>query len=228
MKGEIVEVCHLTHYEIRRLFALHESACKNVSYELFVDELKNANWLFLMRDEGEIQGFSIFKFFEVEKDNKMIGVIYSGDTFINKRYWGSLLLHKLFIEKMLGLKKEYKNVVYWFRTLKGFRSYRYFPLFFKEYYPRYDKTMPDYERDLINIIGRKQFCNDYDDKNQIVKTSYILRKEYDMGRSCKNRHHIEYFLRVNPNYNKGDELACIAKLEEDNIKESYLRRYCRR
>ena len=42
----------------------------------------------LYDDEKRLQGFSTLAFFDVKFNNTFVNVLYSGDTIIDKEYWG--------------------------------------------------------------------------------------------------------------------------------------------
>jgi len=42
----------------------------------------------------------------------------------------------------------------WLLITSGFRSYRFLPLFWREFYPRYDSVTPQQVQQLIDHVGK--------------------------------------------------------------------------
>ena len=104
----------------------------------------------------------------------------------------------------------------------GYKTYRFLPLFFKEFYPRYDKEIPEYEKKLLDAFGHQKYPKEYDNKLGVIKPSNVnvsLKKGVaDVNERLLKNPHIDYFVRKNPYYDKGYELACIAELTKENLK----------
>jgi len=79
-----------------------------------------------------------------------VKILFSGDTVIDKRHWGSMALPIAWGRLMLSLSPASSNAgFYWLLTSKGYKTYRFLPVFFREFYPRYDAQTPEFERVLL-------------------------------------------------------------------------------
>ena len=43
---------------------------------------------------------------------------------------------------------------YWFLISKGYKTYRFLPLFFREFYPRHDAPTPAWAKEILDALGR--------------------------------------------------------------------------
>jgi hypothetical protein len=80
----------------------------------------------LMRDsvENRIQGFSTILDVRMKIGGKTVVGAFSGDTIIERSYWGQGILGKAFLSYML--KQKLKNpfrTFYWFLISKGYKTY---------------------------------------------------------------------------------------------------------
>jgi hypothetical protein len=80
--------------------------CENFersSLEIFERDLKDKNWVILIRDteRNALQGFSTLALYETSYQGRRISVVYSGDTMIRSEYWGTPELPRSWIHTVL-------------------------------------------------------------------------------------------------------------------------------
>ncbi|MBF0546301.1 MAG: hypothetical protein HQM08_17790 [Candidatus Riflebacteria bacterium] len=194
-----------------------------ISEEGFSSDLSKKDFVILLCDEaGEIKGFTTIMLINSRIEDEEFRAIFSGDTIIEKEYWGSLELPKIWGRFMLSQIEEAKGKpLYWFLISSGYKTYRFLPVFFKEFYPSFEKQTPEKFGRLIELIGKMLFQDGFiSDKGVIKLENPTPLKEgvADISEDRRKDSHISFFLSRNPGYYLGDELACIAKLEIDNIK----------
>jgi hypothetical protein len=104
---------------------------------------------------------------------------------------------------------------------KGYRTYRFLPVYFREFYPRYDVATPAWETTLMDALGKHKFGPAYDRVSRIVRAtpaSYRLRNGCDeLTTERLADPHVRFFAARNPGHAAGDELCCLAPLREDNF-----------
>ena len=57
--------------------------------------------------------------------------------------------------------------LYWFLISKGYKTYRFLPVFFHEFYPRWDVPTPSWARAMLDAVARALFPEDYDGEKGI-------------------------------------------------------------
>ena len=132
---------------------------------------------------------------------------------------------------MLELIRDSAPVpLFWFLISSGYKTYRFLPAFFREYHPRHDAETPPRERALINHFGRLLFPEGYDPATGVITLKHPTPLREGVAEVTEGRArdpHVAFFCRKNPGHRKGDELACIAPLTEDNL-NPFIRRSLRR
>ena len=130
---------------------------------------------------------------------------------------------KKWFELVFSLLEEERNSkLYWFLISMGFRTYRYLPVYFHDFYPCFNKDTPSQEKAILDTFASMKYPDQYDADKGIIHFSgdaACLKENYaEVPEHKLMDHHIKYFLEKNPFYAKGDELACLAELSESNFK----------
>ena len=97
------------------------------------------------------------------------------------------------------------------------------PLFWKEFYPCFNKETPLHIQNIIDAYAQKLYPDEYDKTDGVIKYSHLKDKlrsgVADVGeREMKNKD-IAYFCERNPGYIKGNDLACIARIDRAALKK---------
>jgi hypothetical protein len=207
------------------MYALLENHFQGITWDAFETDLDRKNWVLLLKDETShthLKGFSTLMFCQTSFSGEKIGVIYSGDTIVDPSAWSSTTLPRSWIAAINFLHQEYaENKLYWLLICSGFRTYRFLPTFWQDFYPRYDAATPD-DRigNLIASLAREYYGNSYQEDLGIVRFKHpqILRDgliEIPTGR--QRNPHIQFFEKKNPGYRLGDELVCLTQIRYDNL-----------
>jgi len=222
LKRKISGIEELTEVQKKQMFHLMELYYGNSKRTEFDRDLKEKNWVLLLTEEesGKIAGFSTQKLIPSHKNGNQALVLFSGDTIIAKEHWGSMALSLCFGELMLKLLNEYpESSLYWMLISKGLRTYKYLPTFFINYYPCYDKEIPDEILKLMHYLGELKYPGMYNSEKGIIEAKsdgQFLKQEYEPQVNSKKPHEVFYY-KANPGHYKGDELLCLAQLSMDNI-----------
>jgi hypothetical protein len=110
--------------------------------------------------------------------------------------------------------------VFWLLLTSGFRTYRFLPVFFRSFYPRFDEDMPDEVKNVVEALGRERFGRMYDSAAGLVRFArpqVLLHDLLDVPSGKQVDPHISYFLRRNPGYVRGDELVCLTRIDAGNL-----------
>jgi hypothetical protein len=221
--GHAVSTVQLTDQEKTAMFELFRENYDRVSFQYFLRDLSNKNWVVLLRDSlsSGIKGFSTLAFYSTKFEGKRIGVVYSGDTIIDRAFWGTPELPKVWIRTVMEVGKDYPEPLYWFLISSGYKTYRFLTVFFIEYYPCGRAQTPEDVQRLMDHLAVERFGEEYDPAAGVVrfKTGATPLKE-GVAAIDENRiksPDIRYFLQKNPGHIKGDELVCLTLLHPDNF-----------
>ncbi|MCD4781980.1 MAG: hypothetical protein K8S27_15745 [Candidatus Omnitrophica bacterium] len=224
LRAHIAAVESISFETVREMFDLLDACYHNVTREQFQRDLFEKDWVIIIKDSTSLslKGFSTLKVFLHDFQGKTCRVAFSGDTIIAPSCWGSLRLPMAFGALMLSILNERPDLpLYWMLITKGIRTYRVLPVFFKEFYPRYDNDTPVQMCQLMHALGYRKYPRKYTDSGIIKapETGQYLRRELSGENSVQDRldHHVRYFLNKNPGHVNGDELLCLAEFSLDNL-----------
>lgn len=204
------------------MFSLMTWHYKNVNYEKFLSDLAEKDGVLVLYDETEaIQGFTTFMLIELPFRNTPVYALYSGDTIVDRRFWGQMELFRVFGGLFQKLLLEQKEPLYWFLLTKGIKTYLMLPLFFKRFYPNWRTEMPLHARELMGSLARRKFGNLYLKEQGIVRViprADSLQEQFAYIPEGKRKNpHVQFFTEHNPGYPEGDELVCIARISASNF-----------
>lgn len=193
-----------------------------MNYNKFLADLSEKDYCILLQgDNLEIRGFSTLQIVTIQSNGRAISGVFSGDTIIHQENWGSLELFKTFAQFVFALAKEYQEF-YWFLISKGYKTYKMLPLFFKEFYPNYQVTTADYEQSILHAFGHYKFSDEYCPVRGVVKYQAVkdtLRPGVaDITEKQLRDKNIAFFVEKNPGYAHGEDLVCIAKFDQANLR----------
>ena len=226
MKTEIININYLSKDEICEAYNLFFRFYSNTNFENFLKDFSEKDWLIRVIDNGKIVGFSTQELIELEINNQNINFLFSGDTIIDPEYWSKNQLGGAFIHLFLRVKNTLKTPLYWFLITKGFRTYRFLPVFFKRFYPVHTNENGDLKI-LLDAVAKHKFKDEYNCESELVK--YNIEKDRfdnsyaaipDSRRKDKN---VNYFIKRNPEFFKGVELACITELSRESLTDRGIR-----
>jgi hypothetical protein len=220
LKARIVPVGNLSFDNEVRMFQLMQTYYDDVSREQFLADLSKKSDVILLFDktDGQIQGFSTLLCLHGECGNKTFRGIFSGDTIVEKKYWGQRCLGKAFLRFLFTekLKHPFKPL-YWLLISKGYKTYLMMANNFSEYYPRFDKATPADKKTLMDAFYKTLYADDYDAHAGLIKSSgetYKLKTGVAAISPAlmKTNPKIAFFQTANPDWQKGSELACLARM----------------
>jgi hypothetical protein len=222
--GEALPRDDLTTDNIARMYDVFQDHFENTSQEIFRRDLDNKNWVILLRDADSmaIQGFSTLACYKSRIKDKRVGVVYSGDTIIRPAYWGTFTLPRTWIRAVLGIGEQLPEPLYWLLISSGYKTYRFLPVFFTKFYPRFDRPTPPQVQEIMDHLAGERFGSDYDPALGIVRFSEgatPLQKGVAQitDRRLKNPH-VAFFVARNPGHVRGDELVCLTEIRPDNFR----------
>ncbi len=223
MKSRLIRIADLSKEDAEGMYLLLSSHFESVKRSVFDADLANKNWVILIEDEKteKLKGFSTLLIYKTKFEGENFSVVYSGDTIIDPSAWSSSILSRAWIAAVNKLRHEYcQGKLYWLLISGGYRTYRFLPIFWQEFYPRYDVPTPKHISELMAFLASDRFGKYYDEQAGVVRFPhpYVLR---DGLRGIPPERlqdpHIQFFRKRNPGNIQGDELVCLTEISEDNL-----------
>ena len=215
LKGKILAVKDLSEQQIKTMFEIMKEYYENMMWDNFINDLMHKCDVVLLCDEtGDIHGFSTLAVF---LHGEHIQLLFSGDTIVEKEYWGSNDLSSAWVNNAFKYVEKFDGKTYWLLLTKGYKTYKFLHTFFEDFYPCVDMDTP---RDLQTVIDRfanEQFGEKYQNGIFVEGKDFLSEEFDDLDEIKLKNKHTSFFLEKNPNYKNGDELVCIAQLSLDNL-----------
>jgi hypothetical protein len=203
------------------MFELLTQHFNGVSAEQFARDLAEKNLALLLEREDKLVGFSTLLAYTTCFEGSNVNVIYSGDTIVTPEAWGTTALPRAWVAGVEALRATLPpGPCYWLLLTSGFRTYRFLPVFWREFFPRFDMPTPANHSRLLNQLAQERFSKQFNPDTGVVRfiNPQKLRgglKEIPAGR--ENDPHVSFFLSHNPGHAEGDELVCLTDLGPENL-----------
>ena len=222
-EGRVRLVADLTTCERDRMYSLMTSHFARVTRGRFEQDLSEKTWVCVVTDlaSGQMIGFSTLMRFNAEVGGEPVEALFSGDTIVAREHWGQQVLHRTMGQLMLSLAEQSPTKrTYWLLICSGYKTYRFLPLFSREFYPRYNACTPSGVRRLIDTLAGDKFGSEYYPDAGIVRfdePTPLRPGVADIDARRLRDSHISFFVRANPGHLMGDELVCIAEVAPTNL-----------
>lgn len=217
-QASIVSVKKLKDSEYLDMFIIFSKYYENVDYDTFISDLKEKNDVIVLKAKNKIVGFSTLLCKKIIIESREVLGVYSGDTIMEKEYWGSPALGKSFL-KYLWIKKlqNFTTPVYWFLISKGYKTYLLMANNFSSHFPNIDEVTPSFEKQLMDNFYGSRFPENYVPEKGIIHFAGDTCKLKGAvapitQEMCDEVPKINFFVEKNPNWHEGQELACLARM----------------
>lgn len=219
MQARTVHVSTLDGATRAKAFALFQHAYEGADRARFERDLAEKQLIILLRERGtgELKGFSTVLLRDVRTWRGQGTVVFSGDTVIDREYWGQKQLQLAFSRLLMGLKlRAPHRPLFWFLISKGWRTYLLLANAFQRAVPRYDVDENRELRRMLDVQAIARFGTQYDADRGIIR--YATPHERvrtglaPVPDALLENPHVRFFLERNPGHAEGDELACLAQV----------------
>ncbi len=224
LQGRLVPIDAVDSRLSAAMYALMDRHYENVTWSTFVADLDEKHWVIVLTDPHThaLCGFSTQLLLDVEVAGRPVKALFSGDTIIDRDRWGDSALAHVWGRLALSLIDTHADAeLYWFLISKGYKTYRFLPLFFHEFYPRRDAPTPPDAWAVLDTLGRHKYPATYDAMAGIVRAGRGKdRLRPGLAELTPERlqdPHVRFFAERNPGHVRGDELCCLAPLTRANF-----------
>ena len=215
LKSVVTRVHDLSPGQTEKMFRIMETYYGNVTIENFCADLREKRDAVLLSDEsGDIRGFTTLAVWLYDARTQLL---YSGDTIVEKDYWGRHDLSQAWAKHAMAYAEAFDGTTYWFLLSKGYKTYKYLSTFFNKYYPRADTQTPANIQLLMDSFAKRRYGDKYSNGVWAAGNDF-LKGEYDnTGAAAARDKNTEFFLSKNPGYMNGDELICLCEMSLGNL-----------
>ena len=220
-RAEPTPAAALGAVERGEMFDLLATHFDGVSEVDFARDLAEKDWVLRILRGGRLAGFTTLQVYATRRGGRRLNVIYSGDTIMAPEAWGAPLLARGWISLVRALQqRRAREPWYWLLLSSGFRTYRFLPVFWREFCPRRDIEPTAGQAALLASLARERFGQLFDASTGVVRFPHPQRLRPHLaaipdGRSlCPD---VRFFLQRYPGHVAGDELVCLTELGDANL-----------
>lgn len=223
LRGHVVPAADVTTHQREDMFLLLQDYYENVCRDVFEADLAEKQWVILLTDEARrVRGFSTQMVFDVTCRGRSVTALFSGDTIVDRRLWGRNPLSRIWGRFALDLIDRFpRGKLYWFLISKGYKTYRFLPVFFREFLPDYRREASLHEIELLIAFARKKFPDAFDEETGVIRAQAgqcrLAPGVADITAARRADPHVAFFESRNPGHWQGDELCCLAPLDRQNF-----------
>ena len=228
LQATTISVRQLPRDAANDMLKLMQAHYEGVCEPQFRADLQAKEWVILLRENGCLRGFSTQVTFNHTLAGREVRILFSGDTIIDKSCWGSLALPVAWGRLMLSLlAADPAHELFWLLTSKGYKTYRFLPVFFQRFYPCFESGPAPFEKALLESVSVAKFGDRFDPTAGVLRANpgaQRLREGIaDLDPRRLRDPHVAFFQKSNPGHASGDELVCLARCHPDNL-IPYIRR----
>lgn len=213
----------LTDIQIEQMFSVFSKYYQGVDREKFVNDLKNKDAIFLLysKKDRTLKGFStILKMETISDEGKIVHGFFSGDTVLEKEFWGDGTLGVAFLKYLFKEKiKRPFTPLYWFLISKGYKTYLLMANNFGTHWPRFEQKTPVNICRIMNTFAHSLYGDQYLAGHGIIRLDESeIKGPVKIGvanitnEMMQENKRISFFATKNPGWNEGDELCCLAEM----------------
>jgi len=212
VRRQLRAVSDIAPVDEERMFALFSRYYKDVTFERFRADLAGKNHVVLLSDGDRLVGFTTI----LRQRRGQATCLFSGDTVIDERYWGTKHLQVAFLSYIVRLKlRRPHRPLYWMLMSKGYRTYLLLRNF-KVAYPTEKRPTPAALQRMMDEFYGDRFGGAYRAEDGLIvfseRQGAVRDGIADPHSEAAGDERVRFFCSRNPRFAEGEELACIAKV----------------
>ena len=212
----------LTGAQCDAMFALLARCYDHVTRTAFEADLASKTSVILLCDgDGTLRGFSTQQLYDWTWQGEPAGILFSGDTIVDPLCWGSTGLAKGWCAVAAqALTGHPRRRLFWFLLSKGFRTYLYLPVFFRHFIPSGQPGAPASWTALLDDLATHKFGSAWNPETGVIRFpeshGQLTPELAGIPQARLNDPAVQFFLKHNPDYQNGTELACLTEISPGN------------
>lgn len=217
--GRYIKKVKVTHEQLCEMYAIYKDYYQNTQFSIFENDFgkKQGAIIIFHPITNKIVGFSTVDIQHFKYQTKQYTVLFSGDTVVQKEFWGARTLQSTMMKLLIKLRIQYaSHEFYWLLISKGYKTYLTLTNNCYVYYPHMNgenqqlapvvetycrKFFPEYFDEEAGLLN---FGSDYQPLKQDV-APITEQMRFDNPK-------ISFFEEKNPTWHLGTELPCIGRL----------------
>ncbi|MDF1781359.1 MAG: hypothetical protein P1U67_08705 [Alcanivoracaceae bacterium] len=205
--------------DLERMYEIFREYYGNTDMETFIRDFSKKTGAFLVRSRADrhIVGFSTVALMDLTMNGRKAKGVFSGDTIIEKEYWGGRALQTHFFFFMLRTILRYPfTPLFWLLISKGYKTYLLMANNFMRFYPHPDGKNEEYEG-MVAEYSERLFPGCYDAERGVLDFGEQYQHLHDdvagiTQEMCDRYRNIAFFEQRNPTWRRGTELPCIGRV----------------
>lgn len=227
LEGSILETGSLSPKQKNAMYLLKAKHYDNASEDSFYKDLSEKNYVVLLVSGERIIGFTTVRLIDLDVMGQPVTGLFSGDTIVDPDHAWELTFQKTFVQLAARIMESNAHPLYWFLISKGYKTYRYLPLYFKEFYPSPDRDIPAFDKAVMDVYASYKYPEFYNSDTGVIRNTgwndFLKKNVADVSTAKVRDPFVDYFIHANPGYDKGDELVCLARIATDNLQPAFRR-----
>jgi hypothetical protein len=212
----------LTGSERQAMHDLMTDHYEAVSSGIFEHDLSAKDEVLMLHDpDGALCGFTTLAWNPAGQFTEG-DILFSGDTIIAQKCWGTQELVKAFCRRAGKWKAAHGRPLFWFLISKGHRTYMYLPLFTRRFHPHPENGENEWAT-LAGQVAARLFGENWKPEEGVIRFSSSLgHLRKDLVASNRENPWFQYFEQRNPGHAQGEELVCLTEMDESNLRRGAL------
>ncbi len=217
LNARVVPVGSVSDSELREMYTIFERYYDNTSFEAFAGDFRAKDEAILLYHDG-IVGFSTLKEVQVEVGGRVHVGMYSGDTVVDRAWWGTRVLGRVFLWHLVKRRVRHLFRPYWWILIsKGYKTYLLMANNFPEHYPTVDGPPPGDRLAVRDAFAARLFGDHFDPARGLVvfdrSRGQLKQGIADVTPAlAAGNPRVALFERLNPTWREGSELVCLAAM----------------
>ncbi len=217
LTARLVGVDTLNPGMIEQMWSVFEGYYDDVDRGRFEADLARKERVILLVDAQRIVGFSTMTRVRGEIDGKPYIAMYSGDTIVERPYWGETALQRIFGWTVFKFwLSNLGTPTYWFLISKGYKTYLLLTRNWVNRWPAHGSELPPFEGAVMDDLCTRLFASAWKpDRGLVIFDEPMGRLKPGVVDSGKlpDDADVDYFVSRNPGHARGDELACLGRFD---------------
>lgn len=205
--------------EIRQMYDVFHRYYAHADMDDFIRDLSGKHGVLLVRtrNKARVVGFSTVVSLDITIGRMKGRGVFSGDTIIEKEYWGTRTLQVAFFMYVLKekLRKPFRPL-FWLLISKGYKTYLLLANNFQQYYPHPDGHCPELAPVIRHYCDR-MFPGHYDAGRGVLdfgdNAQHLKEGVASITPDLRQRvPKVRFFEERNPGWSQGNELPCVGEI----------------